>query len=481
MIERIIELSVRNRFLVLILTLFLALGSYWAVRNTPLDALPDLSPPQVIVQINWRGQSPEIIEEQGTYPLVSQFLSIAGIETVRGFSTYQNGLIYIIFKEGTDLYWARSRVLEQLATVQNTLPSDMEVTLGPDASGVGWVYEYALVSKTKNLAELRTLQEYYFKYALLGVEGVSEVATVGGFVPTFQVTVSNDALIRHNLSIGDVARVLKQNNNDTGGRIVIENGYEWMVQAKGYLKKSADIAALVVTEDHGVPVTLGDIGRIERMPQARRGMADLNGEGEVVGGIVLVRYGEDVYSVIKRVKTKLAELKVDEVDMVTAYDRSALIEHAVGTLEETLWHESLIVLAVIALFLLHLRSALIVLVTLPLTIGLTFLLMKLFGISSNIMSLGGIAIAIGAMVDATIVMIENAHKAIHRLEKEGGTITPEERFKAVVSASKQVGRPIFFALALVVVSFLPIFALSGQEGLLFGPSSDRWPIRRASR
>jgi Cu(I)/Ag(I) efflux system membrane protein CusA/SilA len=469
MIEKIIELSVRNRFLLLLLTLFLALGSYWAVRNTPLDALPDLSPPQVIVQINWRGQSPEIIEEQGTYPLVSQFLSIAGIETVRGFSTYQNGLIYIIFREGTDLYWARSRVLEQLSTVQSSLPSDMEVTLGPDASGVGWVYEYALVSKTKNLAELRTLQEYYYKYALLGVEGVSEVASVGGFVPTFQVTVSNDALVRHNLSIGDVARVLKRNNNDTGGRIVIENGYEWMVQAKGYLRDSADITALVVTEDHGVPVTLGDIGRVEKVPQARRGMADLNGEGEVVGGIVIVRYGEDAYAVIRRVKAKLAELKVDGVDVVTTYDRSALIEHAVGTLKETLWHESLIVLAVVALFLLHLRSALIVLVTLPLTIGLTFLLMKLFGISSNIMSLGGIAIAIGAMVDATIVMIENAHKAIHRLEKEGGTVTPQARFDAVVAAAKQVGRPIFFALALVVVSFLPIFALSGQEGLLFGP------------
>ena len=469
MIERVIEASVKNRFLILLATLFLSLGAYWAVKHTPLDALPDLSPPQVIVQIKWNGQSPEIIEDQGTYPLVSQFLSIADIETVRGFSTYQNALIYIIFKEGTDLYWARSRVLEQLSTVQNTLPSDMEVTLGPDASGVGWVYEYALVSKTKNLAELRTIQDYFYKYALLGVEGVSEVASVGGFVPTYQVTLSNDALIRHNLSVGDIAKVLKKNNNDTGGRIVIENGYEWMVQAKGYLKGSGDIAALVVSTDGGVPVTLGDIARVERLPQARRGVADLNGQGEVVGGIVLVRYGEDVYRVIKRIKEKLADLKIEGVDVVTTYDRSALIEHAVGTLEETLWHESIIVLAVVALFLLHLRSAAIVLIVLPLTIGATFLLMKLFGISSNIMSLGGIAIAIGAMVDATIVMIENAHKALHRLDLREIEPTSLERFDAIIAAAKQVGRPIFFALALVVVSFLPIFALSGQEGLLFAP------------
>ena len=469
MIERLIEVSVKNRFSILLLALFLSLGSYWAVKHTPLDALPDLSPPQVIVQINWNGQSPEIIEEQGTYPLVSQFLSIADIETVRGFSTYQNSLIYIIFKEGTDLYWARSRVLEQLSTVQNSLPAGMEVTLGPDASGVGWVYEYALVSKTKNLAELRSIQDYFYKYALLGVEGVSEVATVGGFVPTYQVTLSNDALIRHNLSISDVAKVLKKNNNDTGGRIVIENGYEWMVQAKGYLEGSNDIASLVVSEEGGVPITLGEIARVERVPKARRGIADLNGKGEVVGGIVLVRYGEDVYSVIKRIREKLASLKIEGVNVVTTYDRSELIEHAVGTLQETLWHESIIVLVVVTLFLLHLRSAAIVLIVLPLTIGSTFLLMKLFGISSNIMSLGGIAIAIGAMVDATIVMIENAHKAIHKLEAEGIEATRSDRFNAIISASKQVGRPIFFALALVVVSFLPIFTLSGQEGQLFTP------------
>ena len=470
MIEKLIAFSVRNRFLVLMATLFLVFGSYWAMKNTPLDAIPDLSPPQVIVQVTWKGQSPEIIEDQGTYPLVAQFLAIAGIDTVRGYSTYENALIYIIFKEGTDLYWARSRVLEQLAAIQSKLPAGMEVALGPDASGVGWVYEYALTSKTKNLAQLRTLQDYYYKYALMGVDGVSEVASIGGFVPTYQITVNNDALVRYGISIKQVADTLKKNNNDTGGRIVIENGYEWMVQAKGYLKDLDDIANLVVTTKNGIPVTLGQLGRVEKVPAARRGMADLNGQGEVVGGIVMVRYGEDVYSVIQRIRAKMAELKVDGVDVVTVYDRSGLIDKAVDNLKHTLLEESIIVVVIIGLFLMHLRSSLIVLIVLPLTIGMTFLLMKLFGIGSNIMSLGGIAIAIGAMVDASIVMIENAHKGIHKKEKElGRPLTNPERIDAIVKAAQLVGRPIFFALALVVVSFLPIFALTGQEGLLFTP------------
>lgn len=470
MIEKIIDFSIRNKFLVLMATLFLTFSSFWALKNTPLDAIPDLSPPQVIVQLNWAGQSPEIIEDQGTYPLVSQFLAIANIETVRGFSTYENGLIYIIFKEGTDLYWARTRVLEQLASIQSSLPESMEVNLGPDASGVGWVYEYALTSKTKNLSELRTLQDYYYKYALLGVDGVSEVASIGGFVPTYQVSVKNDTLVRYNLSIQDIAKTLKANNNDTGGRIVIQNGYEWMVQAKGYVKNLDDIRSLRVTTKANTPVTIGDLARVELVPAARRGMADLNGEGEVVGGIVMVRYGEDVYSTIKKIEKKMDELKVDDVEVIETYNRSELIEKAVDTLKLTLIEESIIVTIIIALFLMHLRSSIIVVIILPLTIGITFLLMKFFGIGSNIMSLGGIAIAIGAMVDATIVMIENAHKTIIKLEnKKGGSLSKEERFDAILSSSKVVGRPIFFALSLVVVSFLPIFALSGQEGLLFTP------------
>lgn len=470
MIERLILLSVKNRFLVLMTTLFLILGSIWSMKNTPLDALPDLSPPQVILQITWKGQSPEIIEDQGTYPLVSQFMAISNIETVRGFSTYENGLIYIIFKEGTDLYWARSRVLEQLSSIQSQLPDTMEVTLGPDASGVGWAYEYALTSQTKTLDELRTLQDYYYKYALMGVDGVSEVASIGGFVPTYQITINNDALVQYDLSIKDISKTLKENNNDTGGRIVIQNGYEWMVQAKGYIKDLDEIRQLVVATKDGVPLTLSQLGRVEVVPGARRGVADLNGKGEVVGGIVMVRYGEDVYAAIKRIKAKMAELKIEAVDVVTTYDRSGLIKSAIGTLQTTLLEESIIVIIIIGLFLMHFRSTLIMLIVLPLTIALPFLLMKLFGIESNIMSLGGIAIAIGAMVDASIVMIENAHKSIHRQEEEKGKpLDHHERVKTIISSSQLVGRPVFFALALVVVSFLPIFALSGQEGLLFNP------------
>ncbi|WP_434580569.1 CusA/CzcA family heavy metal efflux RND transporter [Sulfurimonas sp. NW15] len=470
MIEKLIAFSIKNKFIVLLAAFALVGASIWSMKNTPLDALPDLSPPQVIVQINWAGQSPEIVEDQGTYPLVAQFLAIANIDTVRGYSTYENGLIYIIFKEGTDLYWARSRVLEQLASIQSQLPANMNVSLGPDASGVGWVYEYALKSKTKNLAELRTLQDYYYKYALMGVDGVSEVASIGGFIPTFQVTVNNDNLVRYNLSIQDIKRVLAKNNNDTGGRIVIKNGYEWMVQAKGYIKNLDDIRGLVVTTKAGTPVKLGDIARVELTPAPRRGLADLNGEGEVVGGIVMARYGEDVYTMIKRVQEKMKELKVEGVDVVTVYDRSGLIDKAVDTLKDTLIEESVIVVIIIGLFLMHFRSSLIVIIVLPLTVGFTFLLMKIFGIGSNIMSLGGIAIAIGAMVDASIVMIENAHKMLHKFEhKEGRIPTEKERIAIILKSSQLVGRPIFFALALIVVSFLPIFALTGQEGLLFTP------------
>ncbi|MDF1880189.1 efflux RND transporter permease subunit [Sulfurimonas sp. MAG313] len=470
MIEKLIAFSIKNKFLILMMTVFLTMGAYYSMKNTPLDALPDLSPPQAIIEINWAGQSPEIIEDQGTYPLVAQFLAIANIDTVRGYSTYENGLIYIIFKEGTDLYWARSRVLEQLSSIQSQLPATMEVSLGPDASGVGWAYEYALSSKTKNLAELRTLQDYYYKYALMGVDGVSEVASIGGFIPTYEVSINNDNLIRYDLSIKDIARVLKANNNDTGGRIVIENGFEWMVQAKGYVKDLDDIRRLVVTEKAGIQITLGDIGRVELTPAARRGVADLNGDGEVVGGIVLLRYGEDVYTAIKRIDKKMSELKVDGVDVTVVYDRSSLIEKAVDNLKGTLIEESMIVVVIIGLFLMHFRSSLIVLIVLPLTVGVTFLLMYIFNIGSNIMSLGGIAIAIGAMVDASIVMIENAHKSLHKYEKKIGRIpTNEERIEVILKSSQLVGRPIFFALALIVVSFLPIFALSGQEGLLFTP------------
>lgn len=469
MIERLIEWSLRFRYWVIAAAIVLSLLSIWAIRHTPLDAIPDLSPPQVILQLKWKGQSPEIIEAQATYPIVRQLLSLPAIKTVRGFSGYENALIYIIFNDNVDLYWARTRVLEQLSTLQSQLPKSLEVSLGPDASGVGWVYEYALVSKTKNLAELRTLQDYTYRYALQGVSGVSEVASIGGFVPTYQVTLNNDALVRYNLSVGEVAAAIKGNNNDVGGRIVVQNGYEWMVQAKGYLQNIDSIESLVIATRGGVPILFSQIARIEKVPENRRGYADLNGQGESVGGIVVVRYGEDVYRVIQRIQEKLDSIHVEGVEVVTVYDRSNLIQAAIATLTTTLEHESLIVIAVIALFLLHLRSALIVLIILPLTIAITFLLMKLFGIGSNIMSLGGIAIAVGTMVDASIIMIENAHKVLLQRESEFGTLSNAQRLDAVLYSSKMVGRPIFFALALVVVSFLPIFALEGQEGLLFTP------------
>ncbi len=468
MIEKLIALSVKNRFLLLIFTLLIIGASVWSIKNTALDALPDISPPQVILQIKWAGQSPDIIEQQGTYPLITALLSTPNVKTVRGFSSYENGLIYIIFKEGTDIYKARSRVLEQLSSIGSSLPTNMQVSLGPDASGVGWVYEYALTSKTKNLAELRTLQDYYYKNALLGVDGVSEVASIGGFVPSYQVTIKKDMLIRYNLDIQDIAKTIQQNNNNTGGRVINKNGYEWMVQAKGYVNNLDDIRNLSITTKNGIPLTIGDIARVEIVPASRRGMADLNGEGEVVGGIVIVRYGADVYKTIQNVKKKLSTLKSADVDITTTYDRSSLIDKAVDTLKHTLYEESIIVIIIIALFLMHLRSALIILIVLPLTIGVTFLLMKLFNIGSNIMSLGGIAIAIGAMVDASIIMIENAHQTLHKLQ-EKGEVTKKERIDAIIKSSQLVGRPIFFALILVVVSFLPIFSLSGQEGMLFSP------------
>ena len=324
MIEKLIELSVRNRALMLVVTLFFVFASLYAIKETPIDALPDLSPPQVIVQVEWDGQSPEIVEEQGTYPLVSQFLSISDIETVRGFSTYGNALIYIIFKEGTDLYWARTRVLEQLSTLNSELPSGMKVSLGPDASGVAWVYEYALVSKEKSLSELRTLQDYYYKFALLGVDGVSEVASIGGFVPDYQVVVSNDVLVQYDLSISDISKTIKTNNSDTGGRIVLQNGYEWMVSAKGYVKSLDEIRSLVIKQVDGVPLTIGDVSRVEMSSSMRRGVADLNGEGEVVGGIVMLRYGADVYKSIEKIKEKMSELKVEGIEVVTPMTAQAL-------------------------------------------------------------------------------------------------------------------------------------------------------------
>jgi len=465
MVEYIIDKSVKNKFLVLFGVIILTVASFWAVKNSSLDALPDLSPPQVIVQVKWAGQSPKTIEEQVSYPLISNLMSLPNIDTVRAMSSFQNALIYIIFKDGTDIYDSRNRILEQLSQLQGSFPSGVDVAIGPDATGVGWAYEYALKSDNKSLDELRTLQDYYYKYALLGVDGVSEIASIGGFIRNYEITLNQDKLVQYNLSINDVKKAITSNNDEKGGRIILENGYEHMIQARGYLKSVVDIENITVKTFNSTPLKIKDIASVNITSSNRRGMADLNGEGETVGGIVVVRFGENPYKVIKAVKQKLKTLQIDGVEVVETYDRSSLIDKAIDTLTHTLLEESIIVMVVTAIFLFHFRSSLIIIITLPITVLYTFLCMKLFGMGSNIMSLGGIAIAIGAMVDATIVMVENAHKYLQGKEN----VSNEERIEIIIKSAKQVGRPIFFALILVVVSFLPIFALTGQEGRLFSP------------
>lgn len=465
MVENIISYSIKNKFLILFSIIILTVGSFWAVKNTSLDALPDLSPPQVIVQVKWAGQSPKTIEEQVSYPLISNLMSLPNIETVRAMSSFANALIYIIFKDGTDLYDSRNRILEQLSQLQNEFPKDAKISIGPDATGVGWAYEYALKSDTKSLDELRTLQDYYYKFALLGVDGVSEIASIGGFIRNYEITLNQNKMVQYNVSIEEIKKALEKSNNDKGGRIILENGYEHLITARGYLQSVKDIEDITIKTENNIPLKIKDIANVNVTSASRRGMADLNGQGETVGGIVVVRYDENPYKVIKAVKEKLKTLKVQGVEIVETYDRTSLIDKAIDTLKSTLIEESIIVMVVTALFLFHARSALIIILTLPITVLLTFLLMKAFGLGSNIMSLGGIAIAIGAMVDATIVMVENAHK--HLQGKED--ISNKQRVEIIIKSAKQVGRPIFFALILVVVSFLPIFALTGQEGRLFTP------------
>lgn len=463
MIERIIGFSAKNIFLVLIISVMLTALSLFSLKNISLDALPDLSPPQVILQVSYPGQSPKIIEEQVSYPLISSLMSLSNIKTVRAMSSFENGMIYIIFKDDTDIYDARSRILEQLSSILPTLPSNAKVSMGPDATGVGWAYQYVLKSNKLNLQELRDYQDYYLKYGLLSVDGVSEVAAVGGFVKNYQLLVDQDKMVKYNIGVGEIADALKKNNQDIGGGVLLQNGYENIIQARGYASSAEDIENITLKVSGVTPIKLSDIGEVAIVPTPRRGVGEFNGEGEVVGGIVLVRYKENTYEVIQKIKAKIESLKSSDVEIVTAYDRSRLIDRAIDTLKNTLIEESVIVIIITALFLFHFRSALVVVITLPLTVLLTFWLMTLFNIGSNIMSLGGIAIAIGAMVDASIVMVENAHK---HLSKSDGS---KSRVEIIIESSKQVGRPVFFALMLIVISFLPIFALEGQEARLFSP------------
>ena len=468
MIKKIIEFSLKNVFITLLITTILSVASYWAIKKSSLDAIPDLSPVQVIVQVNWQGQSPQIIQDQVVYPLITNLMSLKNIKTVRAMSSFSNALVYVIFKDGVDMYDAREKILEKLAELTPTFPKNAKVGMGSDATGVGWAYEYALKSKTKSLDELRTLQDYYYKYALLSVDGVSEIAPIGGFVKTYQITLNQDKLVQYQLTLNDILKAIRKNNNDKGGGVILENGQEQIIQASGYIRSIDEIENITIKRVNNQPLKVKDIARVDITPAPRRGVADLNGKGEVVGGIVVVRFGENPYQVIKNVKKKLQELNIDGIEIVETYDRSSLIDKAIDTLKHTLIEESLIVMVVVLIFLFHFRSALVIIISLPITVAFTFLFMKYFDIGSNIMSLGGIAIAIGAMVDAAIVMVENTHKYLHKIPLEEQK-DYKVRFKAILDATSQVGKPIFFALMLIVVSFLPIFALTGQEGKLFSP------------
>ncbi|MBK6555135.1 MAG: efflux RND transporter permease subunit [Rhodocyclaceae bacterium] len=466
MLSALIDWSAKNRFLVLLGTLAAILGGVYALLKTPLDALPDLSDVQVIVYTEVPGQAPQVVEDQVTYPLTTAMLSVPKSKVVRGFSFFGASFVYVIFDDGTDIYWARSRVLEYLNAAAGRLPQGVTPTLGPDATGVGWVYQYAVLAKDKTLAELRTLQDWYLRYQLTKAQGVAEVASIGGFVQQYQVTVDPARLRGYGISLMTVANAIRNSNRDVGGRSLEMAETEYMVRGRGYLRGADDIAALVVKSDKGTPVLIRDIARVELVPDERRGIAELNGEGEVVSGIAMARYGQNALEVIANVKAKIAEVSAglpEGVEIVPVYDRSELIERAIATLKTTLIEESLIVAAVCVLFLLHVRSALVAILMLPVGVLMAFIAMRWLGINSNIMSLGGIAIAIGAMVDAAIVMIENAHKHIERLKPD------ESRSEALIAAAKEVGPALFFSLLIITVSFLPVFTLEAQEGRLFAP------------
>ena len=466
MITAIIGWSARNLMLVLLGAMFLSGAGIYAVRNVPLDAIPDLSDTQVIVFTEYPGQAPQVVEDQVTFPLSTALLSVPKARIVRGFSFFGVSFVYVIFEDGTDIYWARSRVLEYLSAAQRELPSGVVATLGPDATGVGWVYQYAVIAAKRTLAELRTTQDWQVRFALAEAEGVAEVASVGGFVRQYAVIVDPRRLKSFNIPLSKVRDAIRMSNMDVGGRVIELAETEFMVRGRGYFRGIKDIEQIVLKVEGGAPVLLRDVARVELAPDERRGIAELNGDGEVVSGIVVQRFGENALSVIENVKEQLEKIKPalpDGTEIVTVYDRSELIGRAIATLKRTLIEESAIVAFVCVVFLLHVRSALVVILTLPLGILIAYIFMYQLGISSNIMSLGGIAIAIGAMVDAAIVMIENAHKHLERAPPG------KPRTEILIEAASEVGPALFFSLLIITVSFLPIFTLEGQEGRLFKP------------
>ena len=466
MISKIIEWSVRNVIIIMLASLFIAVSGVYAVKKMPLDAIPDLSDVQVIIYTEYSGQAPQVVEDQVTYPLTTAMLSVPKSKVVRGFSFFGASFVYVIFEDNTDIYWARSRVLEYLNFASSRMPAGVRPSLGPDATGVGWVYEYAVLGVQHTLAELRTVQDWYLRYQITKAHGVSEVASIGGFVKQYQVVVDPRKLQAYGIPLARVSQVIRDSNRDVGGRVIEMSETEYMVRGKGYLRGIGDLEMLAVKSDKGVPVLLRDIARVELGPDERRGLTELNGEGEVVAGIAVARYGENALEVIENIKEKISEIKSglpSGVEIKTVYDRSDLIHRAINNLSRTLIEEAIIVALVCMIFLMHARSALVAIVMLPIGVLIAFILMQRLGMNSNIMSLGGIAIAIGAMVDAAIVMIENAHKHIERLP-EGGS-----RKQAIIDACKEVGPALFFSLLIITVSFVPVFTLESQEGRLFSP------------
>lgn len=472
MIGKIIDWSSRNKFFIFLGLFFVVAWGIWALKNTPLDAIPDLSDKQVIVFSEWQGRSPDLVEDQVTYPIVTALISAPHVKVVRGYSFFGLSFVYVIFDDSTDLYWARSRVVEYMQGVQGNLPEGVTPTLGPDATGVGWVYMYALIDKTgqHDLSQLRSIQDWYARYWLEGVPGVSEVASIGGFVKQYQVDINPDTLLAYHLSINHVIEAIRRSNNDVGGRVVEYTGREYMVRGRGYIQSVADLQKVVVgSNGGGTPIYLRDVADVHLGPDIRRGTADLNGEGQVAGGIVVARYGENALALINRVKDKIAQFKSalpKGVQLVPVYDRSDLILRSIATLREKLIEEMIIVSIVCLIFLFHVRSALVAIITLPVAILMMFIAMYYIHLNSNIMSLSGIAIAIGAMVDGAIVMIENAHKHLEKWEAEG---RPGNRNDIILTAAKEVGKPLFFSLLIIAVSFIPVFSLQAQEGRLFKP------------
>ncbi|MGL4614883.1 MAG: efflux RND transporter permease subunit, partial [Shewanella sp.] len=477
MLNYIIEASIRQRFMVLIIAVMIAALGIQELRKTPLDALPDLSDVQVIIKTSYPGQAPKLVEEQVTYPLSTAMLAVPGAKTVRGFSMFGDSYVYVIFEDGTDIYWARSRVLEYLSQISSRLPQGVQPSLGPDASGVGWVFEYALVDRSGSLdlSQLKSLQDWYLKLELQSVAGVSEVATVGGMEQTYQVVLEPDKMALYKLDIASIKDAIERSNSEAGGSVVEMAEAEYMVRAKGYRQTLEDFQQipLGIASPAGTSVTLKDVATIRKGPAARRGIAELDGEGEVVGGIIVMRYGENALSTIDAVKAKLLELQSglpQGVEIIPTYDRSGLILKSVDNLFNKVVEEMLVVGLVCLLFLLHARSTLVAIVTLPLSILIAFIAMNALGVNANIMSLGGIAIAIGAIVDGAIVMVENLHKHLeqfhHTHEREPDT---QEHWRIVTEAATEVGPALFFSLLIITLSFVPVFALEAQEGRLFAP------------